>query len=373
MSEAVAPNTPEGQAGRPFLPETLPSARAGGLLRLWLLVIALMVYAMILVGGATRLTDSGLSITEWRPLLGAIPPMNDADWADAFQKYQTMTAQFHQVNPDMDMAGFQAIYWWEWWHRQLGRLIGVVFALPFIAFLAARVVPRWLFPHLVGLFVLGGLQGAIGWWMVASGVNTELVTVAPYRLMTHFGLALLIVGWCFWLWLELGPNGSRNRAAAPTPLKPAFGWASALLWLAGLQMLLGALVAGLDAGRGYTDWPLMAGRIVPEAMWALDPVWSNVFENEATAQFLHRITAYLLLALTAAAALKFRSVRGAGFRLLAALMLGQAVLGVVTLVHAAPLNLALLHQALGVITLLAAIRTFWATGWAAGRGAAIPG
>lgn len=346
MSQGAAPENPPAS---PMIP-----AKGAGAVRIWLLVIAAMVYGMILVGGATRLTDSGLSITEWKPLLGAIPPMNDADWAEAFAKYQTMTAQFHQVNPDMDMAGFQSIYWWEWGHRQLGRFIGVVFVIPLIVFWSTGRTTKALRPHLLALFALGGLQGLIGWWMVASGVNTDLVTVAPYRLMTHFGLALLIIAYCFWLWLELGAR----RPEAP---RAAFGWASALLWLTGVQMLLGALVAGLDAGRGYTDWPMMGGVFVPKALWALEPWWRNIFENEATTQFLHRMTAYTLVAVALAAVWRFRAVKGLGFNLLAGLLLAQVVLGIVTLVHAAPLDMALSHQGLGVLVVLSAVRLAWRT------------
>lgn len=348
MSEAVAPAAAFGldRAG------SMIPVRGAAAIRVWLLVVAVMVYAMILVGGATRLTDSGLSITEWRPLLGAIPPMNDADWALAFDKYRTMTAQAAYMNPDMDMAGFQSIYWWEWGHRQLGRTIGLVFGLPLLAFLALRWIPRALTPHLLGLFALGGLQGLIGWWMVASGVNSDLVSVAPYRLMTHFSLALLIIGYCVWLWLELG---GRPKAAPA----PARRWAAGLLGLVGLQMALGALVAGLDAGRGYTDWPLMAGRVVPEAMWALDPWWRNIFENAATAQFLHRIAAYLLLGVAIYAAWRFRADQTLGFGVLGALMACQAALGVATLLNAAPIHLALAHQALGTLGLISAVYAFW--------------
>jgi cytochrome c oxidase assembly protein subunit 15 len=263
-----------------------------------------------------------------------------------------MTAQYHQLNPDMDLAGFKGIYWWEWGHRELGRVIGVVFALPLIFFWATGRTTKKLLPHLLILFVLGGLQGLIGWWMVSSGVNSELTSVAPYRLMTHLCLALLIIAWCFWLWLELG--GVRR----PLPRRTA-GMASALAWIAGLQMALGALVAGLDAGRGYTDWPLMSGRFVPEAMWMLDPWWKNVFENEATTQFLHRVTAYLLLVLSLLAAWRFRKEGATRFPLFAGLVAAQALLGVVTLVNAAPLELSLLHQALGTIVLLAAVRLVW--------------
>jgi cytochrome c oxidase assembly protein subunit 15 len=331
----------------PFVP-----AKGVVLVRAWLLLIAVMVYAMILVGGATRLTDSGLSITEWKPLLGAFPPMNEADWSDAFAKYQSMTAQYHQLNPNMDLGGFKSIYWWEWSHRELGRAIGVVFALPLIFFWFTGRTTKKLLPHLIILFVLGGLQGLIGWWMVSSGVNSDLTSVAPYRLMTHFCLALLIICYCFWLWLELG--------VSPRPMpKKASPWTNALIWIAGIQMALGALVAGLDAGRGYTDWPLMAGRFVPEAMWAYDPFWRNFFENEATTQFLHRMTAYTLFAVSLWTAWKFRKEHWSLFLLFAGLVTAQAALGIATLMHAAPLDMSLTHQALGTVVLLAATRLTW--------------
>jgi cytochrome c oxidase assembly protein subunit 15 len=342
MSEAVA-------SANPLVP-----AKGAAMVRAWLMVIAGMVYATILVGGATRLTDSGLSITEWRPLLGAIPPLNDADWADAFAKYQAMTAQYHQMNPDMDLAGFKAMYWWEWAHRELGRAIGVAFVLPLAFFWFTGRTTRKLLPHLLILFALGGLQGLVGWWMVASGVNTELTSVAPYRLMFHFSLALFIIAYCFWLWLELGATRRPLPAAAG-------GWATALIWTTGVQMALGALVAGLDAGRGYVDWPLMNGKFVPDNLWALEPVWRNFAENEATVQFLHRMVAYLLLALSLAAAWRMRTGGLTLFPLLAALVSAQALLGVWTLVNAAPLGLSLLHQALGVIVLMSATRLVWAS------------
>ena len=202
------------------------------------------------------------------------------------------------------------------------------------------------------LFVLGGLQGLIGWWMVSSGVNSDLTSVAPYRLMTHFCLALLIICYCFWLWLELGATARE----APSHASP---WANALIWIAGIQMALGALVAGLDAGRGYTDWPLMAGRFVPEAMWAYDPFWRNLFENEATTQFLHRITAYALFFVSLWTAWKFRKKHWSLFILFAGLVAAQALLGIATLMHAAPLDMSLTHQALGTVVLLAATRLAW--------------
>ncbi len=343
MSEAVAASL----RLNPMAP-----AKGVGLVRAWLLVIAGLVYAMILVGGATRLTDSGLSITEWKPLLGAFPPMNEAEWADAFAKYQSMTAQYHLLNPNMDIAGFRGIYWWEWGHRELGRVIGVAFALPLVFFWVTGRTTKRLLPHLIVLFALGGLQGLIGWWMVSSGVNSDLTSVAPYRLMTHFSLALLIIAYCFWLWLELGAV----RRETPTP---ATGWALAIVWIVGVQMALGALVAGLDAGRGYTDWPLMAGKFAPDEMWMLDPFWRNLFENPAMAQFVHRMTAYVLLAVAAWGAWRFRAQHWSLFILFGGLVLMQAVLGIVTLVQAAPLDLSLTHQALGVIVLMAATRLVW--------------
>ncbi|HVY89467.1 MAG TPA: COX15/CtaA family protein [Hyphomonadaceae bacterium] len=345
MSEAVAP------ARRPFLQEAV-SPRVMPWMRLWLLAIAVMVYFMILVGGATRLTDSGLSITEWKPLLGSIPPMNEADWQSAFAKYQSMTAQYHELNPNMDLGGFKGIYWWEWSHRELGRAIGVVFFVPFVVFLALRGVSRKIFPHLAALFILGGLQGLIGWWMVSSGVETDLTSVAPYRLMTHFCLALFIICYSFWLWLDLG------AMRRPMPDK-AKGWTTALIWIAGLQMALGALVAGLDAGRGYTDWPLMAGQFVPKLMWDLDPWWRNFVENGATVQFLHRLGAYTLFAVAIAGAIRFRKEHWSLFIFAAGLVTLQALLGITTLMHGAPVDLSLTHQALGVIVLLAMTRLVW--------------
>lgn len=333
----------------------LAPPRGAGAVRAWLIVIAAMVYAMILVGGATRLTDSGLSITEWRPITGALPPLSDADWAVEFEKYRTSTAEYRDQNAGMSLEAFKVIYWWEWGHRQLGRLIGVVFLLPFAWFWARGCTTPALRTRLFVLLGLGGLQAAIGWWMVSSGVgDTDLVDVAPYRLMTHFTLALVIIGYCIWLWLDLGPPrepaGARER-----------GWARWILGGVFLQMALGALVAGLDAGRGYTDWPLMSGRIVPEALLVIEPVWRNLFENEATTQFLHRLTAYGLIALTLAAAWRVCGPARGGFIRTAGLTLGQAGLGVVTLVNAAPVGLGLAHQGLGVVLFIAAVHLVWRT------------
>lgn len=343
MSEAVALSP----TSSPMLP-----ARGVGLVRAWLLLIALMVYLMILVGGATRLTDSGLSMTHWSPL-HALPPMSEGEWAQEFANYQAKTLQAKVVNPDMTLEGFKGIFWWEWGHRQLGRVIGVAFLLPLAFFWLTGRTSRKLMPHLMGLFGLGATQALIGWWMVSSGVGeTTLTSVAPYRLMTHFCLALLIIAYCFWLWLELGAT----RRETPVSAKP---WVNAIIWIVGIQMALGALVAGLDAGRGYTDWPLMSGKVIPETLWSLDPFWRNFFENEATTQFLHRLTAYGLLGVAGWCAWRFRTTHWSLFALFGGLVVAQAVLGIATLMRAAPLDMSLMHQALGVIVLLAATRLVW--------------
>lgn len=313
-------------------------------IKLWLLALGLMVYAMILIGGATRLTDSGLSITEWAPISGALPPLSEAAWIAEFEKYKT-TAEYRFQNSGMSLSEFQYIYWWEWGHRLFGRLIGVV-AIAGLAFFALR---GWLSGKRLGQAVLlvglGGLQGFIGWWMVASGIGeTTRIDVAPYRLATHFGLALIILGMIAWMWARLDGNA---REGGPE-LERRIAWGLAVLIF--VQMVTGALVAGLDAGRTYTDWPLMAGEIYPSNYIEGGLGARSLFEGRAATQFNHRILAYLLLAAAFAAAFAYRHRRG--FLLLAGLVSLQAVMGVVTLLNAAPLTLALMHQGLGVIVFL---------------------
>ncbi len=322
----------------------------------WLLVIALMVYGMILVGGATRLTDSGLSITEWKPVTGALPPLSDADWASEFDKYRAQTAEYRLQNKGMSLNEFQSIYWWEWGHRLLGRLIGMVFLIPFIVFWAMGWTTSRLRKRLWVLFALGGLQGAVGWWMVASGVgDTDRIDVAPYRLMIHFSLALLIIGGCFWTWLSISriPRAIEDRRGQR--------WAVLLLALISLQMMLGALVAGLDAGRTYTDWPMMGGDVIPDAFWIADLGLRNVVENPATAQFNHRIAAYLILVLSLFAGWRYPKAAGGWFKWMSMLAVGQSLLGIATLIHAAPLHLGLMHQALGALLFLASVIVLWRT------------
>ncbi|MBU1286517.1 MAG: COX15/CtaA family protein [Alphaproteobacteria bacterium] len=337
--------------------QTGKSPQATRWMRNWLVLMGLLVYAMILIGGATRLTDSGLSITEWDPIKGALPPMSDEAWASLFAKYQ-QTAEYKLQNAGMSMGEFQQIFWWEWGHRLFGRLIGLVAMFGLAIFAIRGWLSRGLATRFVILILLGGLQGAIGWWMVSSGIGeTTRVDVAPYRLATHFMLALLIIAYTAWLWLDLGGK------ARPQITQPIRTVAIVLLGLIFLQMAAGALVAGLDAGRTYNDWPLMAGEFVPHDYLGEGLGLRSLFEGRATTQFNHRMLAYIIwiLALGAAWAFKGTPLKGA-FIGLAALVSLQAVWGILTLMNAAPMNLALFHQAIGVIVTLAAVRLVWLTG-----------
>lgn len=323
-------------------------------IRAWLVLLGLLVYATILVGGATRLTDSGLSITEWRPVTGALPPKSAEAWLAEFEKYRE-TTQYKLQNKGMSLSEFQFIYWWEWGHRQLGRFIGFVAAAGFALFAARRWLGGGLGWKLTALIALGGLQGLIGWWMVSSGIGeTHRVSVAPYRLMTHFGLALLILCLIGWFWLDLGRQAKADVA-------PRQRWAAqGLLALVFVQMLAGALVAGLDAGRTYTDWPLMAGELVPSHYIQAELGVRSFFEGREATQFNHRLLAYILWAASLWAAWRYRGGPLARpFAVLAALVSAQALWGILTLLNAAPLPLALAHQGLGVGVTLAAVWLVW--------------
>lgn len=337
------------------MPDATSSIAARWIQR-WLIVIGLMVYAMILIGGATRLTDSGLSITEWAPLKGALPPLSEQAWLSEFEKYKA-TAEFQQQNYNMTMSEFQFIYWWEWGHRLFGRLIGLVAIGGFVWFAAMRWLSKKWAARLGVLIALGGLQGFIGWWMVASGIGeTDRLDVAPYRLMTHFGLALLIIAITAWFWFDLS---ERERRPASGQLR----WlAIGLLGLTSFQMMSGALVAGLDAGRSYTDWPLMAGELLPTHYIDAELGVRSLFEGRAATQFNHRAGAYLLWAIALIAAFQARGTfLFKAFGLIAVLVTAQGIWGIITLVNAAPLPIALVHQGLGVIVLLVAIWIVWAT------------
>lgn len=323
---------------------------ARGWVRAWLAVLFVLVAAMIAVGGLTRLTDSGLSITDWRPVTGALPPMNEADWQAEFAKYQ-QSPQFQYMNSHMDLAAFKSIYWWEWGHRQLGRVIGLVWAAGFALFWATGRIPAGWKGRLFALGVLGGLQGAIGWWMVASGLSGRMVSVASYRLATHLGLAFAILGLIAWQMLSLSRTEPALLQARRAREGRLFSLATGLMHLAFLQILLGALVAGIDAGRAFPTWPLMGESFFPADAFYLPQGGPKVlafFENPGLVQFVHRIVGYLVLALALLAWARGRGsahpATRAAFAWMAVAVLGQVVLGIVTVLHAAPLSLGLLHQ-----------------------------
>ncbi|MEP3055342.1 heme A synthase [Ascidiaceihabitans sp.] len=337
-------------------PGLIDKGRSGarGAIRIWLMILFAFVFVMIAVGGLTRLTDSGLSITEWRPFTGAIPPLNAADWQAEFAKYQAID-EFRIQNQWMQLSDFKVIYWWEWGHRQLGRVIGLIWAIGFFWFLLRRQIPTGWTPRLLLLGALGGAQGAIGWWMVASGVTTGegMVDVASYRLATHLGLAFVILGFIAWYVMMLGRSERDLMQARRGKETKLFGLSTGLLHFAFLQILLGALVAGIDAGRSYTDWPLMGGQIFPASAFVLDPWWRNLFESPGLVQFVHRVTGYLLFAFAVVVWLKGRRsahprTQFAFNAAFAALSL-QIVLGIVTVVYAAPVHIAIVHQVLAVI------------------------
>ena len=259
-----------------------------GAIAVWLSILFALVVVMIAVGGMTRLTDSGLAITEWRPVTGALPPLDAVAWEAEFARYRAIP-QYELVNPDMTLAEFKRIYWWEWGHRQLGRVIGAVWALGFLWFLVRRRIPAGWTPRLLGLGALGGLQGAVGWWMVSSGLGGRMVAVASHRLAVHLGLAFLILGLIAWFVMRLRRTEAELLQARRQRSAGLMAWGSALVALAFVQILLGALVAGIDAGRAFPEWPLMAGSFVPPGAFELEPVWRNFTENAGLVQFDHRV------------------------------------------------------------------------------------
>lgn len=319
---------------------------------LWLLVCAALVFAMVVVGGVTRLTQSGLSIVEWQPIAGVIPPLTEAQWREAFEKYR-QTPEYRKVNYGMSLEEFKSIFYVEYFHRLLGRLLGVVFLLPFLYFLARKRIERALVPKLVAMFVLGGLQGALGWFMVASGLVDE-PRVSPYRLTAHLGLAVVI--YAYLLWVALGLLYPRPEAAASVVRVRRFAWGvSGLVFL---MILSGGFVAGTKAGFLFNTFPLMNGRFFPEGLFALQPWWTNLFENHATVQFNHRLLAYVLTGVIAAFWLMARRVplpaRGRlALHLLPVLLALQVTLGIATLLYVVPLPLAATHQA-GALALFTA-------------------
>ena len=320
--------------------------------RRWLLAVAAMIFLTLLVGGATRLTESGLSIVEWKPVTGVLPPMTEGAWQAAFENYQKIP-QYRELNRGMDLDAFKTIYWWEWSHRMLARLTGAVFLLPFLVLLWRGAIPPKLRTRLWVIFSGGALLGVVGWWMVASGLSGSLVKVSQYRLAFHLTMACAVYAAVLWTAWQLKP---RPPNIAPTRLRIT---ALAVAALVLCQIYLGALVAGLDAGLIYNTWPQIDGVLVPEAarLWFDDTGWRNIFENRLTVQFDHRMIAY---AIFLAAMFHFgdalrsrRALRGA--TILALLVTLQVALGIVTLLEQAPLPLALAHQALAMVVFTFAI------------------
>ncbi|MDJ0860122.1 MAG: COX15/CtaA family protein [Dinoroseobacter sp.] len=332
---------------------------ARGAVRVWLMLLFALVVIMIAVGGLTRLTDSGLSITVWAPISGAIPPLSAEDWQREFDLYRQIP-EYQLQNQGMTLAEFQFIYWWEWGHRQLGRVIGLVWAIGFFGFLVTRKIPPGWTGKLLLLGALGGLQGAIGWWMVSSGLTGTMLDVASYRLATHLGLAFFILALLAWYILQLGRTEADMLQARRSAEPKLFGMTTGLLHLSFVQILIGALVAGIDAGRTFTDWPLMAGGFLPLDMWDLEPVWRNLFENPGTVQFIHRMVGYVLVLLAIGVWVVSRRSPNAltkrAYDWMGVMLFGQIVLGIVTVLNAAPWTWAIAHQFGAVVLIVLILR-----------------
>ncbi len=343
------------RANRPLASLRVPPERSISA-AIWLVAVAIVVIGMVAVGGATRLTGSGLSITQWQPLTGALPPLNAAAWEDLFSRYKAIP-QYRVVNAGMTLAAFKSIFWWEWAHRLLARVLAVVFAVPFLVLIATRRLPRRLTWPCVGLFVLGGLQGLVGWWMVASGLETRLY-VAPERLAAHLGLALILFCALIWTALEAAWGGRREPGARSPWVVAAFGF----LGLVYLQCLLGALVAGNHAGLANADWPLMSGRLFPRDYWR-GGLWTTVVHGLAAVQLHHRLLAYGLAAFAlalAAAGLRSGSAAIRAFCLaIAGIVTVQIGLGIALLLGGVPLAWALGHQLTASLLLACATALAW--------------
>jgi cytochrome c oxidase assembly protein subunit 15 len=309
----------------------------------WLYVLAGLVFLIVLVGGSTRLTDSGLSITEWQPLLGAIPPLSDAQWQIAFDKYK-LIPEFQVQNSAMNLSEFKYIFWWEWGHRQLGRFIGVVFLLPFLFFAATKRLDSRLAVRLIVLFLLGALQAALGWYMVKSGL-ADRTDVSQYRLAAHLTLASLLYAAIFWTAFGVGKKHHQFGGLDSYV-------AAVLLLLVFVQIAAGGFVAGLDAGHASNTWPKMDGAWIPDGLTTLQPIWMNAFENALAVQFNHRIIAYTIFLLAIWHA--WRSFSFSSMVLLYTLFV-QVSLGIATVLMNVKLGYALTHQGVAMIVLAAAV------------------
>jgi cytochrome c oxidase assembly protein subunit 15 len=342
-AEASSPTAPARAAGSPEV-------------ALWLFVCCALVFAMVVIGGVTRLTHSGLSIVEWQPIVGTLPPLSDAQWQETFAKYQ-LTPEYQQVNQGMTLAGFKGIFWWEYFHRLLGRLIGIVFLVPLLWFIARRDIPPGHAWKLFGIFVLGGLQGAMGWYMVKSGLVDD-PRVSQFRLTAHLGMALAIFAAMFWVGLSLvRPRRATLTSAAQRSVR---AWAIGVAALVFVMSLSGGFVAGIRAGLAYNTFPLMNGDLVPPEIFMIEPWWRNFFWNVATVQFDHRAIAWLLAVVVPALWWKLRTTDGLpsqarwGGHLLVAFVAAQIALGIATLLFVVPIPLAAAHQA-GAVLVFAAV------------------
>jgi heme a synthase len=322
--------------------------RNRAMVRWWLYSVLLVLFTLFIVGGATRLTGSGLSITEWAPIHGVIPPLTEAEWLEELEKYRQIP-QYQEINRGMSLEAFKVIFWWEWAHRLIARSVGIIFALPLAFFWLTGRLEQAMKPRLLVLLALGGLQGFIGWWMVASGLS-ERVSVSQYRLAVHLTLACIIFTGVMYVARGLAPHSARPaRAESQTQA----GW---LVLLVLIQIYLGALVAGLHAGHTFNTWPLMDGRLWPDGLLAVSPAWANFFENPKTVQFVHRMGAYVLLVFAIIHAVSvWRAGEAQPHRARALIVVGliiaQAIIGISTLVLVVPFHWALAHHAFAIVVL----------------------
>ena len=328
-------------------------------IRAWLICLSVLLVFMILVGGLTRLTDSGLSITEWKPILGAFPPVTEQAWDLEFEKYKLIPEYILQ-NSGMLLSEFKIIYWWEWGHRQLGRIIGLVWFLGFSWFLVSKKIPVGWTGRLLTLGALGGFQGAVGWWMVSSGLSNNMLDVASYRLATHLGIAFIILGFILWYTLILDLSEADLLVRLRTRDQSIYSKSTGLMHLIFLQILLGALVAGIDAGRNYVDWPLMAGGFLPPDLFALEPVWRNFFEDDGLVQFIHRMSGYILFLFGIYVWFRSRKSGNSQIRnaisLVMLIIFLQMTIGVITVMYSAPWHIAIFHQFGAIVLWYAIIR-----------------
>jgi cytochrome c oxidase assembly protein subunit 15 len=355
-----------GQAGAPAPVATgrLAEGRQGArrAVRAWLIALFILLVALIAIGGAARLTDSGLSMSRGWPVTGVIPPLSAADWQAEFDLFR-QSPEYRLQNRDIGLATFKGIYWWEWGQRQLALFIGLVWALGFLGFLAFRAFPPGWWPRLLALGVLGalgGAQGPLGAWLVASGLVAGHVDVAPYRLAAQLGLAFAILGLIAWYVMKLSRPARDLLQARRAAMPGAARWGGLLVLVVFAEVLVGAQVAGLDAGRTVIDWPLIQGAWLPAEMWELQPVWRNLFENPDTVLLHHRVAGYVLALLALIAwvftrRLPARAARRA-FGLVVLAVWAQAAIGVATLINSAVVPLALIHQAMAVLVLVAVLR-----------------